>query len=186
MYCGKCGAEVKPGIQFCGKCGQPVVNEQRGIDKISDVAKTTGVGVSRLLQVIPRRVLIVAAVLVVCVIALICVLANRRIDPFEGVEIRFSGIAPIGYADIMGSPKYSHIAYDMDETNGLSNGDTIKLRAYVTGISEEEFEKEYGKLPSKMEKEYTPLGLEEASSRPISAKPLINPKNLQQQQSITD
>lgn len=82
-------------------------------------------------------------------------------DPFDGIIISYSGIAPNGTASIENDRinDYDYyLSYDIDKNKGLSNGDKIKVTVKLTN-SEERFVSEFGMLPSSNEKEFTVDGL---------------------------
>ncbi len=83
-------------------------------------------------------------------------------DPFETVEITYSGIAPNGNASLdYDSGKYGYyLNYNISKSSGLSNGDTVTVTVKMSS-SEESFVEEYGVLPSPTEKTYTVDGLME-------------------------
>lgn len=84
-------------------------------------------------------------------------------DPFDGVDLQFTGIAPdgeavlesIGQDDLCGE-----LSYTVEPQNGLSNGDTVTVtvsRSYEDW--ETDMARNYGKQPSQTTKEYTVSGL---------------------------
>ena len=82
-------------------------------------------------------------------------------NPFDGVTISYSGIAPNGTASL--SYEYEndynyYLNYKLNKKEGLSNGDTITLSVSISG-SQDSFVSNYGKLPSPMEQTYTVDGL---------------------------
>lgn len=82
-------------------------------------------------------------------------------NPFDGVTLSYSGVAPNGKASI--SYEYEndynyYLNYQLDKKDGLSNGDTVTLTVSISG-SEESFVEYYGELPSPMEQTYTVEGL---------------------------
>ena len=83
-------------------------------------------------------------------------------DPFEGVEIEFSGISPMGSALIVNLPEGNGLSYSFAEyRNNYKNGDVIKVNALYGNYSEDEYAEEYGCLPSVLSKEYEVNGLDE-------------------------
>ena len=88
----------------------------------------------------------------------------QTFDPFDGISIIYTGIAPQGHAEISNSTSgdlYQHITYDMDKSSGLSNGDTITITAsYNYGADLEDYTAEnFGMIPSETTKTYTVEGL---------------------------
>ena len=86
------------------------------------------------------------------------------VDPFEGVEVIFSGVAPNGRAEVVSSsfnPENYALAYMVEPSGELSNGDKVKVT--LGGLSseaiEQYFAEEYGLVPSVTEKEFTVEGL---------------------------
>lgn len=81
-------------------------------------------------------------------------------DPFDTVDVIFSGTAPYGSAtvDRMYSDENNYISYTFDRSEGLSNGDEIVLTAKLTG-SESTFVDRFQKLPNPTEKTYKVEGL---------------------------
>ena len=82
-------------------------------------------------------------------------------NPFDGVTVSYSGIAPNGTASI--SYEYEndynyYLNYKLDKKDGLSNGDTVTLSVSISG-SEDSFVSNFGKLPSPTEQKYTVDGL---------------------------
>lgn len=96
----------------------------------------------------------------------------EKFDPFDGVDVTFSGSAPNGKAEISGSSsEVSGLTYQLDKNSGLSNGDKVTLSVNA-GYSDDPIEyciENYGKIPSSTTKEYTVSGL---SSYLNSAKDL--------------
>lgn len=79
-------------------------------------------------------------------------------DPFEGVEISYSGAAPAGKALLANYPENGW-SYMLVAPETVNNGDEIKVFIHSTKFSTEEYIKEYGKVPSTMEKTYIVSGL---------------------------
>ena len=86
-------------------------------------------------------------------------------DPFEGMEIAFSGVGPEGTAEISGTPTNSEakdLTFSCSQDYGLSNGDTIVVS--VNSPSGEDIidycMEQFGKIPSPIEKDYTVEGLD--------------------------
>lgn len=89
----------------------------------------------------------------------------QMFDPFENIELQFSGTAPYGQVQVIQndfSGVYSSLYYYVDNNYNLSNGDTIKVTlgtSYWTDVTTACIEN-YGICPSATEKEYTVEGLE--------------------------
>ena len=89
----------------------------------------------------------------------------QMFDPFDNIELQFSGTAPYGQVQIIQndySGVYSDLYYYVDNNYNLSNGDTIKVTvgtSYWTDTTTACIEN-YGICPSATEKEYTVEGLE--------------------------
>lgn len=88
----------------------------------------------------------------------------EKFNPFEGLEVKFSGVAPSGVAYLEGkaaSEEAQHFSYNLDNERGLSNGDKVVL-SLTTYYGEDPIEysiNEFGKIPSPIEQEYTVTGL---------------------------
>ena len=84
----------------------------------------------------------------------------EEIDPFEGVEVTFSGIAPNGEAtlDASNGPESCQSLYELDPQEGLSNGDTVTLYLDRDDVNEYLTEN-YGVVVSETSKTYTVEGL---------------------------
>ena len=85
-------------------------------------------------------------------------------DPFEGVEIVYSGIAPDGTAQIQNSNTsgvYGYLDYQLDKSYELSNGDVITatVTTYYGNNLEDYCLENYGMIPSETEKTFTVDGL---------------------------
>ncbi|WP_022762745.1 zinc ribbon domain-containing protein [Butyrivibrio sp. AD3002] len=85
-------------------------------------------------------------------------------DPFEGITVSFTGIAPDGRAEYTlnsSGGEYSALSYNFDKTDGLSNGDEVTLSVSSSYGSDnmDYFVENYGKIPSPTEKTYTVEGL---------------------------
>ncbi|MDE6782044.1 MAG: hypothetical protein K2J40_11410 [Ruminococcus sp.] len=84
----------------------------------------------------------------------------EEFDPFENLNVSFSGISPNGSASVKGSiDAVPSIYFEADKTSGLKNGDVVKvtLDSYEDDI--ESYCIKYGKKPSALEKEFTVEGL---------------------------
>ena len=82
-------------------------------------------------------------------------------DPFEGVELSYSGIAPNGECAIAENPNEHGLNYSFDRNYGLSNGDTVTLSVSYGWDTEDAYVEKNGQLPSAMTKEFTVEGLDE-------------------------
>ncbi len=82
-------------------------------------------------------------------------------DPFDGVEVDFTGIAPGGMVEIVNYPSDNGLSYELDKYNGVSNGDSVTVNVSYGWSSEESYAEQYGKLPTNTSKEFTVSGLEE-------------------------
>lgn len=88
----------------------------------------------------------------------------KTFDPFEGIEVVFSGIAPNGSASIEGEPSVEaakNLEFELDNYSGLSVGDTVTLTATMDYDDPVEYCIEnYGMIPSTLTKEYKVEGLD--------------------------
>lgn len=103
----------------------------------------------------------------------------EEVDPFEGIDVVFSGYAPNGYADVVKNTEKSIIhklSYRLSESNDLRNGDVITLRVVNDSLDPEYFAKEYGVILTETEKEYVVDGL----SRYASSSEDVNEEMLKQ------
>ena len=81
-------------------------------------------------------------------------------NPFEGIEVEFSGIDPNGMAKyvIVENNRYNtDLTYEFDKKTELKNGDVIKLSILGSKSEDELFEyciDSFGKLPEVYEKSY--------------------------------
>lgn len=85
-------------------------------------------------------------------------------DPFEGVELVYTGIAPNGSAEVKNSsisPYASSLRFQMDVYNGLSNGDVVTVKVYDGGYQNptQYFVNTFNAIPSVTEKQFTVDGL---------------------------
>ena len=79
-------------------------------------------------------------------------------DPFEGLEVTFSGIEPNGKVTVTNGD--DRMVYRTDRNNEVSNGDTVTVTADYRTCSEEQFAEMYGEIASPLEKTYTVEGLD--------------------------
>ena len=84
-------------------------------------------------------------------------------DPFEGLEVNFSGIAPNGTAelDTSNASWADSLSFELDKYDGLSNGNTVTVtvRSYDGSELSDYCIQNYGKVPSSETKEFTVSGL---------------------------
>lgn len=83
-------------------------------------------------------------------------------NPFDHLEVKFSGIAPEGYVEYTADSSVdgmSSIYFSVEGNDGnLNVGDSVTIKAEYYS-SEEEFANQYGKIMSETEKTYTCDGL---------------------------
>ena len=93
----------------------------------------------------------------------------QEFDPFEDVEVKFSGYAPNGTAEIQNNSEYNYetpyLDVELDKRDGLSNGDKVTV-SVVNAVDDEDTFREncirdWGVAPSAVTKEYTVEGLDE-------------------------
>ncbi len=82
-------------------------------------------------------------------------------DPFEGIEVSFSGIGPNGNAKLTDYPSDNGLHYEIKNAYNLSNGDTVTVQVSYGWISEDSYIEKYGKIPSSMTKDFVVEGLDE-------------------------
>ena len=81
-------------------------------------------------------------------------------DPFADIQVVFEGKAPNGTAKMNNNSDDYTISYEMDKSDGLSNGDTVTVKAAPAyGMKEDEYAQQYGKKLSITEKSFTVEGL---------------------------
>lgn len=85
-------------------------------------------------------------------------------DPFEGVELIYTGIAPNGSAEVKNnstSPYAADLRFQMDVSDGLSNGDVVTVKVYDGGSQNpmQYFINIFDAIPSSTEKQFTVDGL---------------------------
>ena len=93
----------------------------------------------------------------------------QEFDPFEDVEVKFSGYAPNGTAEIQNNSEYNYetpyLDFELDKRDGLSNGDKVTVSVANTAGDEDTFRenciRDWGVAPSAVTKEYTVEGLDE-------------------------
>ena len=86
-------------------------------------------------------------------------------DPFEGIEVSFTGISPNGRVEINGTPSAraaSEFNFEADKYDNLSVGDKITINASVYNNDDpvQYCIDNYGMVPSILSKEYTVAGLD--------------------------
>ncbi len=82
-------------------------------------------------------------------------------DAFDGLDVEFTGVAPNATAKITDYPGDNGLSYSIENNSGLSNGDTVTVKASYNWYSEEDYAREYKRLPKEMTKEYKVEGLDE-------------------------
>lgn len=83
-----------------------------------------------------------------------------KFDPFTDLTILFSGIAPKGTADFEYSgSELNYYDFSCEKSEGLRNGDKIKIN--INNPDMQYYAENYGKVPEKLEMEYTVSGLAE-------------------------
>lgn len=81
-------------------------------------------------------------------------------DAFAGLDVRFSGTAPDGMAEISyNGGDLDLYSFQCDKTYGLKNGDTVEVKLVNTQM--EYYAESYGKIPAATSKTYTVSGLQE-------------------------
>ena len=93
----------------------------------------------------------------------------EEFDPFEDIEVKFSGYAPNGTAEIQNNSEYDYetpyLDYELDKREGLSNGDKVTVSISGAVGNEDAFRenciRDWGAAPSAVSKEYTVEGLDE-------------------------
>lgn len=88
--------------------------------------------------------------------------AVEKVNPFEGINVSFSGYTPNGHAEIVkdSNNKYAQeLSYRISQSDDLKNGDTLTVYVVCTSLDPEYFEKEYGIVLTETQKEYTVSGL---------------------------
>lgn len=87
-----------------------------------------------------------------------------RFDPFEELEVEFTGTAPEGRVDYEYSGDFvSTYSFNCDKSSGLRNGDVVTISLDAGDMSY--YAKNFGKIPVTTSKEYTVSGLEEYVSQ---------------------
>ena len=86
----------------------------------------------------------------------------QAFDPFDGYNVSFTGTAPDGRISVENNVSGANprLNYEFDKTEGLSNGDTVKITVSAYGDDVVKYCVEnYGMIPTVTEKEYTVEGL---------------------------
>lgn len=104
-----------------------------------------------------------------------------KFDPFNGVEIEFSGIAPNGKAEIVGIPDSgvaSDFVFRLENQSDLDNGDKVTANAYMYYVDDiyQYCAENYGMIPNALTKEYTVDGID----RYVSSMNDISKESLEQ------
>lgn len=81
-------------------------------------------------------------------------------DPFEGVELSYSGVVPNGKALLANYPS-NGLIYTLDTLATVVNGDEVRVKIDFPNNSMDDYINLYGKMPSCTEKTYTVSGLPE-------------------------
>ncbi len=83
-----------------------------------------------------------------------------KFNPFDSLEVTFSGIAPNGQIDYdYSGSELSTYDFKCDKTSGLRNGDKVKISINDRDMSY--YAEKFGKVPDTTSKEYEVSGLEE-------------------------
>ena len=87
----------------------------------------------------------------------------EHFDPFEGVNVVYTGTAPDGRAEIEVNNSYSSdLYYSLDKNSGLANGDSVVVTVSCHYETEPEgFIRYLNKVPDSVSKQYTVDGLGE-------------------------
>ena len=86
--------------------------------------------------------------------------AIETFDPFEGVEVNFSGVSPYGQVEVA-YPEGNGLDYSIDNNGNLRNGEKVTVTVSYGWSNEENYIEQYGKKPNVMSKKYTVEGLDE-------------------------
>ena len=86
--------------------------------------------------------------------------AIETFDPFEGVEVNFSGVSPYGQVEVT-YPEGNGLDYSIDNNGNLRNGEKVTVTVSYGWSNEENYIEQYGKKPNVMSKKYTVEGLDE-------------------------
>ena len=81
-------------------------------------------------------------------------------DAFKDLEVEFNGMAPNANASISKYPSDTNLDYSISNNTDLSNGDKVTVTASYWG-GEDEYAKEYKRIPESTTKEFTVEGLDE-------------------------
>ena len=81
-----------------------------------------------------------------------------KFNPFDYVEVSFSGISPNVKVTITPNyeqPEMQYISFSADKDSRLKNGDTITVTALISKSNEEKLAEKFGKIHGVTKKEYT-------------------------------
>ncbi|MCR4596559.1 MAG: zinc ribbon domain-containing protein [Lachnospiraceae bacterium] len=82
-------------------------------------------------------------------------------DPFEGVEVEYTGVSPNASAQITSRPNNNGLDYYIKENGGFKNGDSVTITAQYSYYSPEEYVAQFNKMPETLEKTMTVEGVDE-------------------------
>ena len=85
----------------------------------------------------------------------------KIVDPFENLEVTFTGVAPAGQINIQNNSSdevLRSIYFEATPSNGLKNGDKVVVKANATG-NEDYYLSNYGVIIDQGEKEFVVEGL---------------------------
>lgn len=93
----------------------------------------------------------------------------EEVNPFEGIEVVFSGYAPNGQAEIViddDKVVIPELKYELSDSDDLKNGDIVTV--YISNIiwDPEYFEKNYGVTLTETKKEFVVEGLSQYADSP--------------------
>ena len=153
-YCKVCHAEVLPGSKFCIKCGTALDTQQDAAKSVNgQEIRFNGAGKKKnKAKLIGILASIISVIIIAAVIIVILVLGrNKKIDVSRYFSVDFEGYDTIGTAyleadtdrmindilEAVGEDKkeigpslstlINSFSYEISDTEGLSNGDTIEL-----------------------------------------------------------
>ena len=89
-------------------------------------------------------------------------------DPFDTIEIEFSGVAPYGSAHVYNIASSYGGEYKVTPSDNLKNGDIVKVTYSCSDKAT--MIKKYGKYPSSFEKNYTVNGLDTSTQSTIESE----------------
>lgn len=85
----------------------------------------------------------------------------KIVDPFEGIEVAFTGVAPAGQVNVQNNSSEEvlrSVYYEATPNSGLKNGDKVVVKANATG-NEDYYLSNYGVIIDQGEKEFVVEGL---------------------------